>query len=107
MTGQAEIRFDEPMARHSTLRIGGPVDAWVAPRSIEALRALRAVASRLGVSARAFGAGSNLLVRDGGIRGLAVSLKYLGRVALLAGDREHTEGANVLVDAGAATGRVL
>ena len=32
-----DVRFDEPMSRHTTLRIGGPVDAWVAPASVDAL----------------------------------------------------------------------
>ena len=31
LAADAEIRFDEPMARHTTLRIGGPVDAWIDP----------------------------------------------------------------------------
>jgi UDP-N-acetylmuramate dehydrogenase len=99
----AEVRFDEPMARHTTLRIGGPVDAWVAPRTVEALARVRALCAARGIPSRAFGSGSNLLVRDGGVRGVALSLKLIGGVRR--GD--GPDGANVSVDAGASTGKVL
>jgi UDP-N-acetylmuramate dehydrogenase len=102
----AEVRFDEPMRRHTTLRIGGPVDAWVMPRTYDAICRLRAACRRLGVPSRGFGAGSNLLVRDGGIRGVAISLRHLARVELLPAD-DASEGANVWVEGGAATGKVL
>ena len=39
---EGEIRYDEPMARHTTLRIGGPVDAWVMPKTYQALGRVRA-----------------------------------------------------------------
>jgi UDP-N-acetylmuramate dehydrogenase len=103
---EAELRFDEPMARHTTLRIGGPVDAWVAPRSHAAVEKLRRACAELGVLSRGFGAGSNLLVRDGGIRGVAISLKHLGAVERLDADPDG-EAANVAIDAGASTGKVL
>jgi len=102
--GEAELRFDEPMARHTTLRIGGPVDAWIAPRSAAALARLRAACHAIGIANRAFVSGSNLLVRDGGVRGVAVSLKHLTEVRRLDGD---AEGANLAVDAGASTGKLL
>jgi UDP-N-acetylmuramate dehydrogenase len=100
--GDAEIRFDEPMSRHTTLRIGGPVDAWVAPRTIDALRRIRSACHTLGVISRGFGSGSNLLVRDGGIRGVALSLKHIAEVR-----RIDDADANVAVDAGASTGKLL
>jgi UDP-N-acetylmuramate dehydrogenase len=99
--GEAELRFDEPMARHTTLRIGGPVDAWVAPRSREALARVRRFCHQAGIPSRAFGAGSNLLVRDGGVRGVALSCKHLASV-------ERSDGeANVVVESGCSTGRLL
>jgi UDP-N-acetylmuramate dehydrogenase len=102
-----EVRFDEPMARHTTLRIGGPVDAWAMPKTYKALARVRAAMSARGVPTRAFGSGSNLLVRDGGIRGVAINLRHLGRVSLLPADEVDPDGANVWVEAGAATGKVL
>ena len=97
---EAEVRFDESMVRHTTLRIGGPVDAWVAPKTLGALSRLRRVCRARGIPNRAFGSGSNLLVRDGGIRGVAVALRHLAQV------RGLPDGT-VIVDGGAATGKVL
>jgi UDP-N-acetylmuramate dehydrogenase len=102
--GDGELRWDEPMARHTTLRIGGPVDAWVAPGSLAALMRVRAACHARGVTSRAFGSGSNLLVRDGGLRGVAISLKALTEVRIESRDGEE---ADVWLDAGASTGKVL
>jgi UDP-N-acetylmuramate dehydrogenase len=102
--GEGELRWDEPMAKHTTLRIGGPVDAWVAPGSLAALMRVRAACHPRGLFSRAFGSGSNLLVRDGGLRGVAISLKALTEVRIEA--REGDE-ADVWLDAGASTGKVL
>jgi UDP-N-acetylmuramate dehydrogenase len=95
-----ELRWDEPMARHTTLRIGGPADAWYAPASIPALaRALSHCAAR-GIPVTAVGGGSNLLVRDGGVRGLVVSTRHLRRL-------ERLGPVTVIVEAGVSTGKAL
>ncbi len=100
------------MARHTTLRIGGPVDAWVMPTSYDALQRMRAAMHARGIPTRGFGSGSNLLVRDGGIRGVAIHLRHISRRVprrglARCGRRRVSDGANVWVEAGAATGRVL
>lgn len=105
LAGDGELKFDEPMARHTTLRIGGPVDAWAAPGSLAALERLRAACAARGITSRAFGSGSNLLVRDGGVRGCAISLKLLNDVRV---ERRLDDGGALLwLDAGASTGKVL
>jgi UDP-N-acetylmuramate dehydrogenase len=107
VAGDGEVRFDEPMARHTTLRIGGPVDAWVLPTTYDALARVRATMAARGIPTRGIGSGSNLLVRDGGLRGVAINLRHLSRVARLPADEADPDGANVWVEAGATTGRVL
>ena len=99
---RGEVRLDEPMARHTTLRVGGPVDAWVAPADVPDVQALRAFAAAEGVRCWPLGAGSNLLVRDGGVRGIAVSLEKLRRLA-----RSEDDATQVLVEAGVSTGKLL
>jgi UDP-N-acetylmuramate dehydrogenase len=106
---EAEIRFDEPMTRHSTLRIGGPVDAWVAPRTYQALCRLRTFCHERRIPSRAFGIGSNLLVRDGGIRGVVISLRHLANIEVADRNqsRQVPDEVHLFVEAGAATGKVL
>ena len=95
-----ELRFGEPMARHTTLRIGGPADAWYAPTSIPALARVLAYCASERIPVTAVGGGSNLLVRDGGIRGLVVATKLLRRL-------ERLGPTTVIVEAGVSTGKVL
>ncbi len=64
---------DEPMAGHTTFRIGGPADCLVLPASLEEVRQLAALAREFDTPLTVLGNGSNVLVRDKGIRGLVIS----------------------------------
>ena len=63
-----------PMSRYTTFRVGGPADALFLPASVEELRSALAAAEREGLPVCLIGNGSNLIVRDGGIRGLVIAL---------------------------------
>ncbi len=67
-----ELRENEPMSRHTSWRTGGPAELFFRPASIEGLSQFLA---ELDPAIDVFwhGAGSNLLVRDGGIRGVVIS----------------------------------
>jgi UDP-N-acetylmuramate dehydrogenase len=71
-TGLA-VRRDEPLASHTTMRIGGPADLFVTVGAVEDLVAVLALARELAVPALVLGGGSNLLVSDQGVRGLVVA----------------------------------
>jgi UDP-N-acetylmuramate dehydrogenase len=66
------VRPGEPLSRHTTFGVGGPADFFLTARSEEQLRLAYATARRHGVPVFIFGAGSNILVGDGGIRGLTI-----------------------------------
>jgi len=68
------IRRDEPLARHTTLRVGGPADAYVEPASEADLAAVLKFCGEHKLPWFVIGRGSNLLVRDGGFRGVVLSL---------------------------------
>ena len=63
-----------PMSRYTTFRVGGPADVLFLPASVEELRTALAAAKAEGVPVCLIGNGSNLIVRDGGIRGLVIAL---------------------------------
>jgi len=68
----APLRRDEPLSSHTTLGVGGPADLYLAVDTEEQLRAAFTIARRHGVPTLILGAGSNILVGDGGIRGLVI-----------------------------------
>lgn len=72
MAARGEAIWDAPMSAYTTLRLGGPADLLCEPSSDEQLRRLLTCAREHGAPVTVIGNGSNLLVRDGGIRGLVV-----------------------------------
>jgi UDP-N-acetylenolpyruvoylglucosamine reductase len=72
------ILCDEPLAKHTTLRVGGPADVYVEPASEEDLAAVLKFCGARGVPFFMIGRGSNLLVRDGGFRGVVICLSHAG-----------------------------
>ena len=69
---QGEVRIYEPLSKHTTLRVGGPAQFWVEPSNENAFAELIRSCRREGLPLFVIGRGSNLLVRDGGIRGVVV-----------------------------------
>ena len=65
---------NEPMSEHTTLKLGGPADYLVYARSAEEINALFAEAGAYNLPVTVIGHGSNLLVLDGGIRGLVICI---------------------------------
>lgn len=76
LSERAVVREREPMAGHTTLRVGGVADVWVEPADEMDLAALVKFCAERGVSLTRVGRGSNLLVRDKGIRGVVMRLSH-------------------------------
>jgi UDP-N-acetylmuramate dehydrogenase len=72
----------EPLAKHTSLRVGGPADLYAVPRDIADLHALLAVLEEEQVPWLVIGGGYNLLVRDGGFRGAAISLARINSITV-------------------------
>lgn len=73
---QGDVVFDVPLSEHTSFRIGGPADVLVIPRRVEDVSKLVAQARAADCPLFMIG-GTNLLVRDGGIRGVVVNLSKL------------------------------
>jgi len=67
-----DVKLSEPLAKHTTLRVGGPAQFWVEVRTEEAFANLIRFCRRDSVPLFVIGRGSNLLVREGGIHGVVV-----------------------------------
>jgi UDP-N-acetylenolpyruvoylglucosamine reductase len=98
------IRRDEPLAKHTTLRVGGPADVYAEPASEDDLSGIVEFCGDRGVKFFVLGRGSNLLVRDGGFRGVAICLSHpdFGKIEIDGGRLRCGAGAklkNVAVEA--------
>jgi UDP-N-acetylmuramate--alanine ligase len=89
------LKRDEPLHKHTTMRIGGPAQLWFEPVDEEDLQVGLRFAHDRAIPVTFIGRGSNLLIRDGGILGLCV---HLGRPYF---SRIEVEGEYVTVGAGA------
>jgi UDP-N-acetylmuramate dehydrogenase len=92
---RGDILPDEPLSRHTSLRVGGPADILAVPADLADLRALLNLAAETGTACLVIGGGYNLLVRDGGFRGVMISLRNLRTLEERSGSRLYAEaGAN-------------
>ena len=93
------VLMNEPMCRHTTFRVGGSADVMFFPQSAEELQRAMALARAQGADVLVTGNGSNLVVRDGGVRGLVIVLgEHMARISV--------EGACLRAQAGAMLARV-
>lgn len=69
-----KVKRDEPLANHTTIKIGGPADLFIEPSSVDNLKKVMTVVEKHNLNWRAIGRGSNLLVSDKGIEGVVIKL---------------------------------
>lgn len=83
-----ELKFDEPLAKHTSLRIGGGAEVMAFPKNVEELAKILKVSVLLDGSFAILGAGTNVLAPDEGVRGLVICLKdCLEGIEALPGNR--------------------
>lgn len=99
LVGPANVRPNEPMKVHTSFRVGGPADYMVFPQSEEQVEAVLRFCRAHEIPVFVIGRGSNLLVRDGGLRGVVV--KLAGNLA-----QWEIQGRHVRAQAGIALRRL-
>ncbi len=87
------VKLLEPMSKHTTLRVGGPAEIFVQPATMNQLKISLQIAQEYKLPVLVIGNGSNLLVKDGGVKGMVLSTTALTEIS-------WTEDA-VRVEAGA------
>jgi len=78
---RGEVAFDAPLAELTSLRIGGPADAFVSPEDVHDVCRIVRQAQTARIPIMVLG-GTNLLVQDGGIRGIVLSLANLAAIEI-------------------------
>jgi UDP-N-acetylenolpyruvoylglucosamine reductase len=102
---RALVRQNEPLGKRTTLHVGGCADIYVEPSSEEDLSRLIQTCSEEGVPFLILGRGSNLLIRDGGLRGVVVCLAHPSFAILEVTGRDLRCGAGARLKAVAAKAR--
>lgn len=98
VSGQENVLRDEPMSRHTTFRIGGPADYFVAAACAEEIREVIGICQRNSIPYYIMGNGSDLLVGDKGFRGVIIQIfKRMNAI--------RVEGERIFVQAGALLSR--
>lgn len=75
-----DIRIDEPMKEHTSFKVGGPVDILLTPKDFNQVVDAVKLCKKENIPYYIMGNGSNLLVRDGGIRGVMIKLVKLNKI---------------------------
>ena len=68
------IYIDEPMSKHTTFKIGGLADYFVTPTKSEQIKKIIVISKQNNIPLTVIGNGSNVLVKDSGIRGITKNL---------------------------------
>jgi len=95
---EEEIKLNVLMKNCTSFKVGGPADIFVTPDSYEKIRQIIRVCKDSEVPYFILGRGSNLLVKDGGIRGVVISLSKLNKIKV--------EGERVITQSGALLSKV-
>ncbi len=72
-----KILSNEPMKNHTSIQVGGPADLFAMPESKEEFINLVAEAAKINIALTIIGDGTNLLIKDNGIRGLVITTRKL------------------------------
>ena len=92
--GNDRVLEAEPMSKHTTFRIGGPADLFVAPENTDEIKKLIAICKEEEVPYFILGNGSNLLVSDKGYRGVIIQLyRSFGQITLKENEIHAQAGA--------------
>lgn len=100
-----KVLMQVPLRRHTSLKVGGPADMMVYPANLEELRTIIRFSDAHSLPYCIMGAGTNLLVRDGGFRGVVVKLsRGFRKITLL---RTEADSCFIQAEAGASLRKLL
>ncbi|SDJ62014.1 UDP-N-acetylmuramate dehydrogenase [Salimicrobium halophilum] len=87
------VKIDEPLKDHLYTQLGGKADYFVMPTTFEEVQEVVKFTNRIGIKHTLLGNGSNLIIKDGGIRGVVMNLKHLNTI--------KSEGDTLVAQSGA------
>jgi len=107
VTNKVNININEPMKKHTSFKVGGPADILVTPEDAIEVQSIIKICKENKVDYYLIGNGSNLLVRDGGIRGVVIKLCKLNKIEVQGNKITAQSGASLYDVTMAALGKGL
>lgn len=96
VTSQVNVRPDEYLKDHTYTRLGGKADYYVMPETYEQVQKVVQIANKENVPFTLLGNGSNLIVKDGGIRGIIMNLQKLDAIKVENNQMIAQSGARII-----------
>lgn len=93
-----DIKIDVPMKKYTSFKVGGNADLFITPKKYEEINKIMNLCKANNINYYIVGNGSNLLVKDGGIRGVVIKLSKLNKITI--------DGENITAQGGASIGTV-
>lgn len=87
-----KVKFNEPLKNHTFIQIGGKADILVHPTTVEEITKVVEIANSQQLPLTVIGKGSNVIIKDGGIRGVTISLSHF--------DQIKVEGTRIMAQSG-------
>ena len=94
---QENIKYDEPMKKHTSFKIGGPAEYFIKVQKIEEIQEILKIVKENNIPLKIIGNGSNLLVKDEGIKGIVLKIDI---------KKIEIQGNNVIVGSGVKLGEL-
>ncbi|WP_337020451.1 FAD-binding protein, partial [Oceanobacillus massiliensis] len=93
LTSERNVMVNELIRNHTYTRLGGKADFYVVPETYEQVQEIIKLANQEAIAFTMLGNGSNLIVKDGGIRGIVLNLQKLSDIS--------TDGNRLIAQSGA------
>ncbi len=102
---KGEIRYGEPMKNYTSFKIGGVADIMVFPQDLHDLSNILKIAEEERISVFILGKGTNILVKDSGVRGIVVNLQRFDKIMVVS--EEDNDETLLFAEAGVSLLRLL
>ncbi len=96
ITGPANIIIDQPLKEYTYTKLGGTADFFVTPETYEQVKEVVKFAKVENIAFTLLGNGSNLIIKDGGIRGIVMNLVKLGKIEIIDNKVVAQTGAKII-----------
>jgi UDP-N-acetylmuramate dehydrogenase len=94
---KGRVAYNEPVKNHTSFRIGGPADIWIEPKDVEDIKNCIQLSRNKDTPLFIIGRGTNLLVRDEGIRGMVIDMSTPLLKKIYADNREVNAASSVTI----------